>query len=171
MEAIEGIMTRRSVRKYKDKAVTAEIIDKILAAAMQAPSAMNEQPWEFIVIKDKEILNKIPSVSLWTGMAKKAALVIIVCINRKKENIVAKGFGALDCSAAAQNILLSAHALGLGGVWCAAYPEEKIMSKTRELLSIPSHVDPLCIIPIGYPDEKPKPEKRFKKERVHENKW
>lgn len=129
MDAIKAIMTRRSIRKYFDKKIPSAIVKKILSCAMQAPSAMNEQPWEFITITDQAILGKIPSVSIWAGMAAKAPLVIVVCINHKKENILAKGMGVQDCSAAAQNILLSAHALGLGAVWCACFPDEKKNAK------------------------------------------
>ncbi|MEI7961069.1 MAG: nitroreductase family protein [archaeon] len=171
MDAIKCIMTRRSIRKYSDKKVPSAIVKKILSSAMQAPSAMNEQPWEFITITDQEVLSKVPAVSVWAQMAAKAPLVIVVCINHKRENMLAKGYGIQDCFAATQNILLASHSLGLGAVWCACAPDEKKMQKMREIIGIPAHVDPLCIIPIGYPAEKKNPEKRFKQDRVHENKW
>ena len=176
MEAIKCIMTRKSVRKYSGKEVSAKQLKTILECAMQAPSAVNEQPWEFVVVKDKALLEKLSKATLYSGMVKSSSVAIVVCMNEKKENMWAKkfyggGFAVQDCSAAAQNILLSANAQGLGGVWVGAYPSEKIVSTIRELFEMPKHVIPLCIIPIGYPKEKPNAEKRYKEERVHKDKW
>ena len=172
MDAIKCIMTRRSVRKYSDKKVSDSTVTKLLECAMQAPSAVNEQPWEFIVVKDKELLKKIPSLSFYAGMAPSAQLAIIICMNKKKETLFAKDYSIQDCSAATENLLLAAHALGLGAVWTGIKPDEiKKVEGIQNLFNIPSYVIPLCIIPIGYPAEKSKPAKRFKKERVHKDLW
>ncbi len=169
-------MTRKSIRKYSNKEVSESELKIILECAMQAPSAVNEQPWEFIVVREKSLLEKLSKVTLYSGMIKTSSVAIVICINEKKENVwgktfYGKGFSIQDCSAAAQNILLSAHAQGLGAVWVGAYPSEKIVSTIREIFDIPKHITPLCIIPIGYPKEKLKAEKRYKEERVHKEKW
>ncbi len=171
MDAIECILTRRSIRKYAKKEVSEEIINKLLECAMQAPSAANEQPWEFIVIRDKDALKKAAKISPWTKMVANAGAAIIVCADKKKEHVLIKNYSIQDCCAATQNILLASHALGLGAVWCAIYPDEGREKNAHELFAIPAHVVPLCIISIGYPDESPKIEKRFKKERIHNEKW
>jgi len=171
MDAINCILTRRSVRKYKTKEVSDKLVEKLLSCAMQAPSGANEQAWEFIVVKDKELLAKIPKINFFSGMAKKAPLVIISCINQKTELAFFKGLGIQDVSAATENLLLSAHALGLGAVWTAIYPNEEKVRKTRELFKLPEYIIPLAIVPIGYPDEKLKPVKRYNEKKVHYEKW
>lgn len=171
MEAIKCIMSRKSVRKYFQKEVPDKLIKKLLECAMQAPSAVNEQPWEFIVVRDKELLGKIPSVSRFAGMVPQASAAIIVCMNKKRENLFAKGYIEQDCSAATENILLAANALGLGAVWTGLHPNEKKVDGVRGLFGIPPHVTPLCIIPVGYPAEKKPAGKRFSEERIHKDRW
>jgi nitroreductase len=172
VDAIKCIKTRRSIRDYSEKKVSDSAIKQILSCAMQAPSACNEQPWEFIVVKDRELLGKIPSLSTYAAMAKKAPLAIIVCMNPKKEYPFIKGYSIQDCSAATQNILLAVNALGLGAVWTGIKPDEtKKIERIREVFDIPDYIIPLAIIPIGYPKNKSKPANRFKKEKVHYEKW
>jgi nitroreductase len=171
MDTIKCITTRRSVRKYKEKKVPDKIVEKLLTCAMQAPSGVNEQCWEFIVVRDKELLAKIPKINYYSGMAKKAPLAIITCINLKKESTWFRGLGIQDVSASTENLLLSAHALGLGAVWTAIHPNEGKVKKTREIFNLPDYVIPLAIIPIGYPNEKIKPVNRFVKSKVHYEKW
>jgi len=165
------MMTRRSIRKYSEKEVSNIVLEKILKCAMQAPSGVNEQAWEFIIVRDKELLKQIPTISPFAGMVAKAPLAIIVCTNLNNESIFYKGMGILDCSAATENILLAAHALGLGAVWTAVYPDEAKANKIRNLFNIPSSIIPLCIIPIGYPAEKKGFDDRYKEKKVHQNKW
>jgi nitroreductase len=169
MDAIEAIMTRRSMRKYTAQQVSDEIVTRLLQAGMAAPSAANEQPWHFVVIKERSILNEVPSFHPNSHMLKEAALAILVCEDPSLE--VVKGRGMLDCSAATQNILLAAHALGLGAVWLGIYPVEERMAGMRKLLHIPAQVIPVALVSIGYPDEKLRKEDRFKPERVHDNVW
>lgn len=169
METIEAIMTRRSIRKYTDKSVPDELVKQLLQAAMAAPSASNEQPWHFVVIKDRKILNEVPSFHPWSHMLKEAALAILVCIDPQLE--ISKGRGVLDCSAATQNILLAAHALGLGAVWLGIYPVEERMNGMRKLVGLPQGVIPLSLVSLGYPNEKLKKEDRFIADRVHFDLW
>jgi len=169
MDTIEAILTRRSIRKYSGKPVSDEIVKQLLRAAMQAPSAANEQPWQFIVIKERKTLNQVPTFHPHSHMLKQAALAILVCEDPSLE--VYSGRGPLDCSAATTNILLAAHALGLGAVWVGIHPVEERIQGIRKLLGIPSQVNPIALVSIGYPAEKPAVEDRFKPERIHYERW
>lgn len=169
MDAIEAIHTRRSIRSYQDKPVPEELITKLLAAAMAAPSARNQQPWQFVVITDKSILEKLPSVNPNTQMAHEAPLAILVCGDLKVET--SPGYWVVDCSAATQNLLLCAHALGLGAVWTGTYPNEERMDGYTELLGLPEYILPHSLVLIGYPAEVPPPEDRYNPERIHYNGW
>ena len=169
METIEAIMTRRSIRKYTDKPVPDEVVKQLLQAAMAAPSARNEQPWHFVVISDRSLLNQVPSFHPYSHMLKEAALAILVCVDPQLE--ISRGRGVLDCSAATENILLAAHALGLGAVWLGIYPAEERMAGIRKLLNMPVDIVPISLVSVGYPDEKLKKEDRYKSERVYLDKW
>ena len=169
MDTIEAIHTRRSIREYHDKPIPDDMVTEILKAAMAAPSAGNQQPWEFVVITDKRILDKIPSINPFAKMAPNAPVGILVCGDFKAERF--PGNWVLDCAAATQNMLLCAHALGLGAVWTGIYPEEERMSGFIELLQIPEHVIPHTLVVFGYPIQQPGPQDRFKPERIHKNSW
>lgn len=166
---MENILARRSIRSYTAQMVPDEIISELLKAAMSAPSSGNSQPWHFIVIRDREVLDKIPTFHPYAEALKQASVAIMVCgdINLDKYG----GRWMLDCSAASQNILLAVQAKGLGAVWLGLYPDEERIKPTRQLLGIPDHVIPLCIIPVGYPAEQKKPSQRFKPERIHQDRW
>ena len=166
---LDIILTRRSIRKYKNTPVSESDIKKLLEAAMAAPSAGNSQPWEFIIINDRKILDEIPKFHPYSQMLKEAPLAIVVCGDLKKEKY--RDRWPLDCSAAAQNILLAAHSLGLGTVWLGIYPEKERIDNTVNLLRIPQEVIPLCIIAVGYPDEIKPPSHRYKEENIHFNKF
>ncbi len=169
MDTLEAIFTRRSVRKYSDKPVSDDLVLQLLQAAMAAPSAANEQPWQFIIIKERTTLNQIPLFHPHSHMLKQAALAILVCEDTALE--VYSGRGLMDCSAATMNILLAAHAMGLGAVWVGIYPVEARIDAIRRLLGIPSQVNPIALVSIGYPGEKLPQEDRFKPERVHYERW
>jgi len=169
MDAIKALNTRRSIRKYNEGKISEETISKILEAGMEAPSAINEQPWHFIVITDKEILNKIPEIHPHALMARQATIGIIVCCDLSLEK--AKDMWVQDCSAATQNILLAVHALGLGAVWTGVYPRKERVDGFKEMFNLPKDIIPFLFIPIGYPAEKPFKADRFKKSRIHYNKW
>jgi len=169
MDVMEAILTRRSIRKYTAREVSEEIVRDLLRAAMSAPSAHNEQPWHFIVIRDREILDKIPEFHPHAGMLKQTGVAIVVCGDKTLEK--SQGFWVQDCAAATQNILLAAHGNGLGAVWVGIYPVKERVEKLRHLLGLPEHVIPFSIIPLGYPAEYKPPEERYREERVRYNHW
>lgn len=169
MDLYKAIHTRRSIRKYKDQEVDRETIKRILAAAMSAPSSGNEQPWHFIVITEKKILEQVPSINPYAGMAKDAPCAVLVCGDLSKENF--PGNWMLDCAAAVQNMLLAIHAEGLGGVWTGIYPEYDRIEGFRELFSLPLNIVPFALVPLGYPDQELKPEIRYMDSRIHFEHW
>jgi nitroreductase len=169
MDAFEAIHTRRSIRQYQDKAVPGELVEKLLAAAMSAPSARNAQPWQFVVITDRKILQQIPKIQPNAPMAEHAPLGILVCGDLRLE--LSPGYWVVDCAAAVQNMLLAAHALGLGAVWTGVYPREDRMAGLKQLVGLPEQVLAHSLIIIGYPAEQPPPQDRFRPQRVHHNAW
>ncbi len=169
VDAIEAIITRRSIRKYDSRPVSEDEIEKILRAGMSAPSAGNEQPWQFVVIDDREILDKIPEVHPYAKMIKEAPVAILVCADMRLEKY--KDFWVQDVSAATENMLLAAHALGLASVWLGVHPRSERKEGLKRLLNLPEEIEPFALLPIGHPAEKKGPEDRFKPDRVHRNGW
>jgi nitroreductase len=169
MDALEALHTRRSIRRYQDRPVDEELVQKLLAAAMQAPSARNEQPWQFVVIDDRRLLAEIQKVVPNASMVGKAPLAILVCGDLSLEK--SAGYWVVDCAAAAENLLLAAHALGLGAVWCGVYPRQPRMDGLRRLLNLPENVNAHSLIVLGHPAEQMPPENRFRPERIHRNHW
>ena len=168
MEAMEAILTRRSIRKYTKQPVSDEVLKELLEAAMCAPSAGNRQPWCLVVINDRKIMNEIPKYHTYAQMLKEAPVAILVCCH---SDLQSGEFGVQDCSAATQNILLAAHAKGLGAVWLGVYPTEPRVTATKKLLNLPEHIMPISIISIGYSaEQKPRPD-RYRADRVHYNRW
>lgn len=167
MDAMKAILTRRSIRKYTDQAIPENLINDLLKAAMSAPSATNKQPWNFIVINDREILDQVPSFHPYADMLYLAPLAIAVC----GDTLLQSAFWVEDCSAASENILLAAHAGGLGAVWTAVYPREDRIEGLRKLLALPENIVPLSLIALGYPAEKKSPSNRFNPSRIHYNRW
>ena len=169
MDTIKAILTRRSIRKYTIDPIEDNIIEDLLRSAMTAPSAGNEQPWHFLVISDKTLLNKIPDFHPYSKMLLKAPVAILVCGDESLEKY--KGFWVQDCSAATENILLAAHCKGLGAVWLGIYPLKDRMDGIRELLNIPEGITPFSLISIGYPAEEKPPSERYNLLRIHRNQW
>ncbi len=168
MDAMEAILTRRSIRKYIKKPISEKDIADLLESAMNAPSAGNEQPWHFIVINDPKILKKIPSFHNHAQMLNDASLAILVCNDKQLEK-----HGEMwiqDCSAATENILLAVNAKGLGAVWLGIYPREERISGMRKLLELPENITPFSLLSIGYPAEKKSLTNRYDASRVHQNK-
>ena len=163
------ILTRRSIRAFLPKKVDEEKIEYLLKAAFAAPSAKNIQPWHFILIRDRKILDEIPKFHPYSKMLYEAPLAICVCGESVKDKF--NGYWILDCSAASANILLAANSLGLGSVWLGIYPRQERINELRNLLEIPEDITPLSLLAIGYPNEEKPPSERFKKERIHFDKW
>ncbi|MEE8591962.1 MAG: nitroreductase family protein [Spirochaetia bacterium] len=169
MDTIKAIMTRRSIRRFKDKAVEEKKIETLLRAAMQAPSARNSQPWHFIVITERELLSAIPEFHPYAKMLVQAPAAIMVCGDARIEESIE--YINADCSAAAQNLLLAAHDLGLGAVWLGIYPRERRVEEIRKLLGIPRTITPIALVALGYAAEDNGPEERFQPKRVRRNRW
>lgn len=169
MEAMEAILTRRSIRKYTDRAVSDETVRELLNAAMNAPTAGDQRPWEFVVIRDRAVLDAVPSFHPHSLMLKHAPVGILICGDVTREKY--PGRWPLDCSAAAENILIASNALGLGAVWLALHPVQERIDGMRHLVGVPEHVVPFCIVSLGYPGEKKAPPDRYDAERVHYDRW
>lgn len=153
---INNILTRVSVRQYQDKSVEKEKVETMLKAAMSAPTAVNKQPWHFVVVQDKEQLMKLSEANKYAAMLAEAPLAIVVCGDMMKAlDGESREFWVQDCSAASENILLAAHALGLGAVWTGLYPHMDKSKTVGKVLDLPDDIIPLCIIVIGYPAENP----------------
>lgn len=166
---MKEIFERRSIRKYTCKPVSDKNIEELLKAAMASPSAGNQQPWEFIVIKDKKILNEITKFHPYSKCLSEAPLAIAVCADLKKETH--KGYWVQDCAAATENILIEAQYLGLGAVWLGIYPREDRVKGLKKILNLPEEVIPLSLVSIGHPAEKKESSNRYKESRIHINKW
>ena len=169
MNTLEAIFTRRSVRDFTHDPVNKEDLFDLLKAGMQAPSAKDERPWHFIVIDDPEILHAIPEFHPFSKMLYDAPLAILVCSDRKLETKRASWLQ--DCSAATENILLAAHAKGLGAVWLGIFPDSDRVSGMQSLLEMPSDIRPVSLVAVGHPASQPDPEDRYDEARVHPNKW
>lgn len=168
---IENIMTRTSIRQFTDQPVAKDTLDLIVKAGMAAPSAMNKQPWAFVVVTEKEVLDSLNSKHPYANL-KTATAAIIVCGNMEKSiEGAGKEYWVQDCSAATENILLAAHGLGLGAVWCGVYPVPERVKDVSEVLGLPETIVPLNIVTMGYPDEKPEPKDKFNAENIHWQKW
>jgi len=168
MDAMQAILTRRSIRRYTEDAITPGMVTELLKAAMSAPTAANE-PWDFVVIRDRNTFDGVRKFHPHAEMLKQAQVGILVCADPTRETL--KGRWPLDCAAATENILIAANALGLGACWVGIYPVEERMVGLRGLLAIPDHVIPLSMVSLGYPAEKKKPPDRFRPERIHHDRW
>ena len=170
-EALSVIHSRKSVRNFTGGSVGRSNLDKILRAGMAAPTAMNKQPWSFVVVTDRKILDALSAGLPSAKMLSKAGAAIIVCTDPDLANGKSRDFAVIDASLAGENILLAVEALGLGAVWTAAYPDADRMTTVRTVLHIPPNIIPLNVIPIGIPTGEDKPKDKYKKERVHWEKW
>ena len=166
---MKAIMARRSLRKYRNEPVSDSDLEDLLKAAMSAPSAGNEQPWEFIIIRDKKNLEAITKIHPYSSMLPGAPAAILVCGDLEKEQF--EGFWPQDCSAAVENILIAVQDKGLGSVWLGVYPVKDRVQGIQKIFSLPENIIPFAILPIGHPAEKKAPSDRYDKSRVHLEKW
>jgi nitroreductase len=170
LNTFDVIINRRSIRQYKNKPVSHEETEKILKAAMYAPSAMNLQPWDFIVCNTRETLDLcIKSVPHGEAILQQAPLAIFVCGDNKTEQNT--DYIIQNCSAAVQNILLQAYEMGIGTCWIAVYPMEEVIRKIKENFNLPDHIIPVALVSLGYPAEEIETENRFREEKIHYNRW
>ena len=163
---MDAIFNRVSIRAYEDKPVESEKIEKILRAAMSAPSAVNQQPWEFYIVKDKSTLEKLSKVHQYAGMVAKAPVAIVVCY-RKEKNVVLPEYLQIDCALATENILLEITAQGLGGLMLGIAPDEGRMKLAGDAINIPDELKVFTIIPFGYPLKNHAQQDRFDPSRIH----
>ena len=169
MDPIKNILSRRSIRKYTSQSISEDIIKDLLNAGMHAPTARNRQPWHFVVVDDRGIIDGLSEAHPYAKMLREATLAILVCGDRSIQEEDA--YIVQDCSAATQNIMLAAHSHGLGSVWLGMYPRNDRMENVGRLLELPDHIMPVALISIGYPDEVKDAPDRYKEERVHWNKF
>ena len=169
MDAIEAMLSRRSVQQYTTQPVEGEVIDELLRAAMSACSAGSTEPWHFVVIQERRVLDNIAKLHPYAQMAKEAPVVVAVCGDEQTQKYM--GLWVQDCAAATENLLIAAHAKGLGAVWLRVFPFIKLISAIRELLSTPKHVTPFSLIPLGHPAEsKPSPD-HYSSAHIRYNTW
>jgi nitroreductase len=170
METMEAIFTRRSIREYTSQTIPDELVQELLAAAMQAPSAGNQQPWHFILVTDRKQLDALADALLYGKMLHTATLGIVICANLELERY--PGYWVLDCSNATMNLLLAAHDRGLGAVWVGVYPVEDRVANLKQILCLPESVIPLTVISLGHPATTPEPaERRYDETRLHYDQW
>ncbi|MBN2224610.1 MAG: nitroreductase family protein [Deltaproteobacteria bacterium] len=169
MDALEAILTRRSIRKYKNDPVDEVTIRMLLAAAMSAPSARNQQCWRFVVVTDRPTLEALATVHPYAKTLKEEPLAVLVCGDLDAEQT--PDFWVQDCAAATQNLLVAANALGLGTVWLGCHPRADRVRGIQELLGIPKTVVPLSLVAVGRSDEVKGTEDRYDEKKVHYDRW
>ncbi len=172
-KVIKDILGRTSIREYDpERKVHPEVLEAILRSAMAAPSAVNKQPWSFVVVDDPDILAKLAAALPYAHMAAHAPLAIVVCGDRSR---FLEGTDSTlwvqDLSAASENILLAAEALGLGGVWTCIYPHAEREDPVSAILGLPDGIIPFNLIPLGYPTRAHKPKDKWDSSKIHRNKW
>ncbi|MBR4802898.1 MAG: nitroreductase family protein [Bacteroidales bacterium] len=169
---LENIATRTSIRAYTEAPVEQDKIEKLLKAAMAAPTAMNKQPWHFVVVTDKDQLKALSETSPYSGMIAKAPLAIVVCGDMLKAiDGGGRDFWIQDASAATENLLLAANAMGLGAVWTGVYPDLDRCKSIAEVTSLPENIIPLNVVVIGYPAQNPEPKDKWKPANVSYNRY
>ncbi|MRR14274.1 nitroreductase family protein [archaeon] len=170
-DAFSVILNRKSVRDYTGQVIEKKILDTILRAGMAAPTAVNMQPWSFIVITDRSVLMRLCDRLPYAKMLDRAGAAVVVCAIRGKAYEKRFELAVIDSTCASENILLASEALGLGAVWTAAYPYEDRMEVVKRILNIPEEVTPLNVIAIGHPAGENKPVDKYNPGIIHWEKW
>ena len=168
---LEGIFARRSVRQYRPGEVDDATIRDLLEAAMAAPSAVAKDPWHFIVVRDRQMLGRITEGLPNGKMLVDAAAGIVVCGDVHQAHGQLEGYLVQDCSAAVENLLLAATALGLGGCWLGVYPRPERAEFLRTLFGLPANIVPVAVVSIGWPLAPAEPRTRYREEAVHMERW
>ena len=168
---LENIHSRKSVRQFTSEPVTEAQTETLLRAAMAAPTAVNYQPWRFVVVTERAELDAIADILPYAQMLRQAPLAIVVCGETTWMGGAENQYWQQDCAAATQNILLAVEALGLGAVWTGVYPNKDLYPKLHDFLNLPSNVQPFCCIPIGHPAGNDQPKDKWKPENIHYGKW
>ncbi len=169
MDVLEAIYTRRSIRKFSGEPVSDQDLEAVFRAGFHAPSAHNGQPWEFVIIKDKNKFDEIAKVHPYAKMLPQAEVCIIVCGDKNKQTMT--GLLIEDCSAAIENILLAAHGLGLGAVWCGLYPITQLTKKIKKVCSLPNNIIPVGMVVLGQKGEEKKTADRYDATKLHYEGW
>ncbi len=169
MDLYEGLITRRSIRSFKNQEIPHVEIEQVIRAGMYAPSAVNCQPWHFMVIDQRQLLDRIRAIHPYSGMLSQAPAAVLICGDQQLEH--APGYWVVDCGAATQNILLAAHSKGLGSVWLGLHPREERKEGIRHLFKLPSHIQPFALVALGYPNEQKDTPERFDPHKVYYNQW
>jgi nitroreductase len=169
MDTLETIYSRRSIRKFKPTHITQEIVTEILRAAMSAPTAGNQRPWQFIIIRSRPAIEKIIDAYSYATMLRDVPVAIMVCFDKELEKY--KNRWQIDCANAMLSILLAAHGLGYGGLWLEIYPIKERIEKIRNSFGLPDTIVPFSVAAIGQPDEEAQAADRYDETIVHFNKW
>lgn len=169
-QAVANILSRKSVRQFTAEPVTEAQIDTLLRCAMAAPSAVNFQPWDFIVVTERALLDTIGSRFPNTRISENVQVAFVMCGNMEKTFPGAPDFWIDDVSAATENLLLAAHSMGLGAVWCGIFHTDKVPG-LQQILGLPEHIVPLCVVPVGHPAEDPEVKDKYKPENIHYIGW
>ena len=159
------IFQRVSIRRYEDRPVEQEKLNRILKAAMAAPSAGNQQPWEFYIVRDKETIRKLSEASPYAGCAAGAPAVIVPCVRTK--DLRFPSMAVVDMAITTEHILLEVTSLGLGAVWLGIAPEEDRVKYVNDVLGIGDQLSAFALVPVGYPAEERPWQDRFDESRIH----
>ena len=170
--AIENIMSRTSVREYApDRKISPDTVEILLRAAMAAPTAVNKQPWAYVVLDTREALDSLAEVLPYAKMLRHAPLAIVTCGNMQRTFQAQRAYWIQDVSASTENLLLAANALGLGAVWTGVYPTEERVKAVSERLGLPANIIPLAVVPVGYPAKEHQPKDKWNPSVIHYNRW
>jgi nitroreductase len=169
--ALDFIFGRRSVRVYAPGEIADATVTRLLEAAMAAPSAMTKDPWRFVVVRNSEQLTEMAAALAGGKMLGTATLAIVACGDQDACLDQQLSYLLQDCSAAIENLLLAAHALGLGACWVGVHPNEPAIRRIKELLALPKSIVPVAVVSLGLPGEQPEPRTRYRPDYVHKEKW
>ncbi len=168
---LDYLFSRRSIRKYRSKEIEEDLVQDLLEAAMAAPSAVAKDPWDFVILRDRDMLAKIVEGLPNGKMLADAAVGIVVCGDLSRAHDGQLSYMLQDCTAAIENLLLAAATLGLGACWLGVHPREERIAHIRALLNIPEGVIPVAAIAVGWPAESHKPRTRYRGDAVHRETW